>query len=371
MLKHILLSAIIMACPLSINAQSDTLYFSDNFFSSSVVLNQHNMAKWNIPAGNYSGITHIAGNRYAVVTDKPKQNGFYEFSIDFSESGDIISMKNLGFHFESTSTNNNLNSANDNRKAEIEKIRDSEGIVFSPLTNTVFISAESDQQVIEYDLNGSTTGRKLEIPECFGPSKITGNYGFESLGYSPSAHLFWTTTENALPSDINNVNATGNKPAILRLQSFTEDLKPYRQYAYKTDAPQAATSKHKLYCFGVPEITALDDGSLLILEREFFVAPSYIGSFVENRIYHVNPVISASIQEEESIDNLPDFVYLSKSLVAKFNTNITNIANYEGMCLGPVLADGTQTLIVISDSQDNYGNSFYHLKDWIRVILLK
>ena len=35
-----------------------------------------------VPPGNYSGIVHIGGNKYAVVSDKSATDGFYIFSID-------------------------------------------------------------------------------------------------------------------------------------------------------------------------------------------------------------------------------------------------------------------------------------------------
>ena len=45
-----------------------------------------------------------------------------------------------------------------------------------------------------------------------------------------------------------------------------------------------------------------------------------------------------------------------------------SVANYEGMCLGPKLADGSRTLILVSDSQDNYGGV---LKDWFKTIVIR
>lgn len=324
-------------------------------YSSAIVLNQHNMSSWNIPGGNYSGISRIKDDRYVVVTDKPKQNGFYEFQISLSPTGEVASMKNLGFRSDSTNYS----------------LRDSEGIVFVPSTNTVFISAESDQQILEYDLEGHPTGRKLLIPECYSNSNISSNYGFEALAYSPSTHLFWTTTENSLRSDAAASSPSNQTPALLRIQSFTEDLRPSKQYAYQTDAPMTSSTKYKVYCFGVPEITALDNGELLILEREFWVSQTYLSSFVRNKLYIVNPDITVPITSNDNIANLPQNSYLQKRFLTSFNTNISNLANYEGMCLGPTLEDGTQTLILVSDSQDNYGNAFYRLKDWIRVILLK
>lgn len=45
-----------------------------------------------------------------------------------------------------------------------------------------------------------------------------------------------------------------------------------------------------------------------------------------------------------------------------------SVANYEGMCFGPKLVDGSRVLILVSDSQDNYGGV---LKDWFRTIIIR
>ena len=41
------------------------------------------------------------------------------------------------------------------------------------------------------------------------------------------------------------------------------------------------------YAMGVSDIVALDNGMLLIMERELYVAPLIFGSFVKNKIYCV------------------------------------------------------------------------------------
>lgn len=62
---------------------------------------------------------------------------------------------------------------------------------------------------------------------------------------------------------------------------------------------------------------------------------------------------------------------LEKNLLVSFKTklNLTarSFANYEGMCLGPRLADGRQVIVLICDSQNQYKG---FLKDWLRTIVL-
>ena len=41
-----------------------------------VQVNEQHAFPSTVPAGNYSGITSIGGNRYAVVSDKASEDGF-------------------------------------------------------------------------------------------------------------------------------------------------------------------------------------------------------------------------------------------------------------------------------------------------------
>ena len=63
---------------------------------------------------------------------------------------------------------------------------------------------------------------------------------------------------------------------------------------------------------------------------------------------------------------------MQKTLVATWKTSLEllrqNLANYEGMCLGPRLADGSQVIVLCADSQDQYGGV---LRDWFRTIIIR
>ena len=149
--------------------------------------------------GQYSGITYLGGTHYAVVHDKLGGGGIVFFDIHFREDGTVAFIaKNVPPGTEGTGI-------------------DSEGIAYVPSTRTLFVSAEADQSIREYDLKGYPTGRKLAIPADLGTGNITPNQGFEALTYSARTHLFWTVTEGPLLSDGDN---------LLRLQSFGEDLEP-------------------------------------------------------------------------------------------------------------------------------------------------
>lgn len=300
---------------------------------------QHKFPK-TVPAGNYSGITWLGDDRYAVANDKSQTAGFHVMTIlTDTKTGDIKDVKNEGFMTMSDKPN-----------------RDEEGICFVAPTNTVFVSSESDGQIIEYTLEGQQTGRKLNIPSEFTTTR--SNCGFEALTYNASTHRFWTTTENTLKQDGAKPNIKKKIANLLRLQSFGEDLQPKEQYWYLSDS-SAVESLEGKSILGVSGLTALDNGQIIVLEREIRETPKYIGSFVHVKLYLVNP----------SLQNPGDL--LQKKLITEFRTHINlknqNFANYEGICMGPKTEDGRQILLMVADSQNQYKG---WLRDWFKTIVI-
>ena len=292
-----------------------------------------------VSAGNYSGITWLGGSRYAVANDKSPTAGFYLMTIDIdSITGELLSVREDTF----------LTSGQPNR--------DEEGICYVPQNQTIFVSGEKDQEILEYNLQGQLTGRKLNIPEVFKTSYSNG--GFEALTYQVQTHRFWTTTEHTLKVD-------GEKPSIerkiknrLRLQSFGDDLQPKEQYWYETDSTNIRKKKGRSI-LGVSGLAALDDGRIVVLERELYFPKKQIGSYSLVKLYLIDP---SQCQPGE---------ILQKTLLITFKTKVNllrrNFANFEGICLGPKLTDGRQLLILVCDSQNQYRGI---LKDWFKTIIL-
>ena len=298
-----------------------------------------------IPPGNYSGISHIAGNRYAVISDKSATDGFYVFDISVdSLSGVITDVTNEGF-FGSGVPN-----------------RDAEGVAFVPGRQTVMVVGEADSKVLEYDLDGRITGRTLKLEAG------TGNSGYESLAFDDADSVLWTCTEGVLARDAHVADSLWHVP-VLRLQSFDAALHPIAQYAYRMDAPQTKRIG-KYYAFGVSELLPVPGGALLVLEREFFVPPSKLGASVACKLYVVKPQQEYAVKADAAMDSGTRF--LPKRLLYSWNTRLSlfdfSVANYEGMCLGPRLADGSRCIILVADSQNRAGGV---LRDWFKTIVVK
>lgn len=267
-----------------------------------------------LPAGNYSGITALGNDRYAVVSDKSAEDGFFVLHIVIdSIKGRISFLENEGF-----------------RSCGLPN-RDIEGICYRPSTNTLFIVGEHDNEVYEYALDGRRTGRRLEMPEAL--KGADRNYGLESLTYDHKRHLFYTTTERPLSGD-----------SLLRIQTFDDDLKAGRFYYYRPDAPIS-----RKYFHGVSALCALDDGRLLVLERQVRIPRLKFGASTLIRIYEITPL-------EES--------FLEKKLLLEFRTRLTltsrRFANYEGLCqVSPNM------LLLVADSQNRYKG---FLRDWFLLL---
>lgn len=311
---------------------------------------QQNLAKWHIKPANYSGITRIDTSLYALVDDKSRAEGFFLFQIELDSNTGKIK------HVSSTGLKHPAN------PDSLSAYADCEDIVYVPSSNTVFIAQEGTASVKEYTLRGELTGRSLYLPESIGLGNQRRNGGFEALAYDEQSRTFWLTTENSLKTDSLISGKNGKARQQLRFTGFDRSLAPVCQRLYIMEEPQLDRDV-KYYTHGVPAMTALPDGKLLVMERELSIPPRYLGGKSLIRIFAVNPK-----------EATPQDSALAKREIATFATHIrigsVNYANYEGMCLGPKLSDGRQTLILVNDSQAGAGNAVCRLKDYLKTIIL-
>lgn len=266
-----------------------------------------------MPAGNYSGICPLGDDLYALADDKAETDGFHVVRLLIDADRKRITQVDYQGYRSSLLPN-----------------RDMEGICYRPSTRTIFISGERDNEVFEYTLDGQRTGRRLQIPPII--AQANPNYGLEALAYDARRHLFFTATERALPGE-----------SKVRLMAFGDDLTLHRQYLYQPDQPISPKHFH-----GISALCALDDGRLLVVERQLRVPRLKIGATALIRIYQVVP------SEEEQ---------LQKSLLVEFKTRLTltgrKFANFEGLCqVSPTL------VLLVADSQARYKGV---LRDWFRL----
>ena len=343
-----------------------------------------------VAAGNYSGIAHLHDDIYAVVSDKSDSALYFNFRIQVNpKTGELEQVENLGFTERTDGT------LNDGKPwLGLEKGFDHEAIV-KVSDSTLVIASEGYCRLKEYPiLPISADTAKVGYPQNLWESRWPSsdfypNYNFESLAFDSVHQYLWTIPESTLRKDgqpATPQNGLANRLRLMRLDwgkmkedsnkeayneqvSSTKDSRYMMTYAYQMDQP-STHKKADIYVMGVSELCALPDGQLLVLEREAFIPKIKIGAFCNCKLYLINPLISEEFAMNEKFSS--DTPFLKKRLLTEWKTGLSlskrSFANYEGMCLGPKLEDGSQVVILLSDSQDQYAGV---LKDWFKTIVIR
>ena len=337
-----------------------------------------------VAAGNYSGIAHLHDDIYAVVSDKSDSALYFNFRIQVNpKTGELEKVENLGFTERTDGT------LNDGKPwLGQEKGFDHEAIV-KVSDSTLVIASEGYCRLKEYPiLHTSADAAKVDYPQNLWESRWSSsefypNYNFESLAFDSVHQYLWTIPESTLRKDgqpATPQNGLANRLRLMRLNwrkmkedsnkeeyseqvSSKKDSRYMATYAYQMDQP-STHKKADIYVMGVSELCALPDGQLLVLEREAFIPKIKIGAFCKCKLYLINPLNSEKFSS--------DTPFLKKRLLTEWKTGLSlskrSFANYEGMCLGPKLEDGSQVVILLSDSQDQYAGV---LKDWFKTIVIR
>ena len=343
-----------------------------------------------VAAGNYSGIAHLHDDIYAVVSDKSDSALYFNFRIQVNpKTGELEQVENLGFTERTDGT------LNDGKPWQgQEKGFDHEAIV-KVSDSTLVIASEGYCRLKEYPiLPTSADAAKVASSQNLWESRwalsdFYPNYNFESLAFDSVRQYLWTIPESTLRKDgqpATPQNGLANQLRLMRLDwgkmkenrnkeeyseqvSSKKDSRYMATYAYQMDQP-STHKKADIYVMGVSELCALPDGQLLVLEREAFIPKIKIGAFCKCKLYLINPLNSEEFSMKENFSS--DTPFLKKRLLAEWKTGLSlskrSFANYEGMCLGPKLEDGSQVVILLSDSQDQYAGV---LKDWFKTIVIR
>ena len=353
-----------------------------------------------VAAGNYSGIAHLYDDIYAVVSDKSDSALYFNFRIQVNpKTGELEQVENLGFTERTDGT------LNDGKPWQgLEKGFDHEAIV-KVSDSTLVIASEGYCRLKEYPVlptsaNASKISYQQNLWESRWPSSdFYPNYNFESLAFDSVHQYLWTIPESTLRKDgqpATPQNGLANQLRLMRFDwgkikenrnkenrnkedngkedsseqvSSKKDSRYMTTYAYQMDQP-STHKKADIYVMGVSELCALPDGQLLFLEREAFIPKIKIGAFCKCKLYLINPLNSEEFSMKEKFSS--DTPFLKKRLLTEWKTGLSlskrSFANYEGMCLGPKLEDGSQVVILLSDSQDQYAGV---LKDWFKTIVIR
>ena len=227
---------------------------------------------------------------------------------------------------------------------------DSEGIAYRAATGSVFVADEVASSITQHGAASGATIGGVAVPAIYAPANVQSNMGLESLGFGPGG--LWAANEEALVPD--GPLATTAEGSWVRIQRFDAALAAAGQWAYRTDPISALTAFTTAERSGVVEILPWTASTLLVLEREF--GGSVIPDF-RSRLYGVDVTTASDVSAVASLTG-GGFTPLAKTLLweGSFGTS-----NFEGMTFGPTLADGSTSLLLISDNGGGIRQDLYAL----------
>jgi hypothetical protein len=253
--------------------------------------------------------------------------------------------------------------------------QDSEGIALTRSSH-MFISSEGlprieprvQPAIVEYTRRVDYVGR-LTIPSKFlqpasGPLNhgVRENEGFESLTLTPDEERLFTASETSLAQD--GEGATFVQGTTARLLEFVSEGGQFvarREFPYPLGPVPRVEFTPRFMINGLVELLALSHTEFLSMERGYAEEAGDDGrraTFI--RIFRVSLDDATDISGMESIRGRDGLRPVRKRLLLDVNAvkglppelDVPAFDNFEGMCFGPTLPDGSRTLLIVSD--DNF-----------------
>jgi hypothetical protein len=324
----------------------------------------HNFKYDSTLVGGLSGIDYdVAHDRYFIISDERSFTSparFYTATIKISNNK-IDTLLFTSVHSLKQPDGSLFPSFVQNA----QRTPDPESIRYNPKKNRLVWTSEGDRAVrqgkmiyqnpyvYEMDLQGNFKDSFVTPPNLHmqpvekGPRE---NGVFEGSTFDKDYRFLYVSMEEPVYEDgpTATVDYAG---APIRITKFdTKTYQPVAQYAYPLDAlayaPKPSTG---FYINGVDEILCIGKDRFLVMER------SYSTGVLKNTI----KIFMADLAGATDVSTMSG-LHLNKTYqpaVKKLLLNLDDLNRYidnvEGMTLGPVLANGHQSLVLIADNNFN------------------
>ena len=204
----------------------------------------------------------------------------------------------------------------------------------------VFISAPAGSFV------GSRPAADVFDADPNGATGIRDNGAFEGLTFSSDASSYFVST--VLPLFQDGPAPTGDAGSVNRTTQYDRDGTELAQYAYEADAVPNVGEGALFMINGVTEILAVTDTTMLVIERGTVQAAdeSYSNDI---RLYEIDLTDATDISGIDALAGA-DYTPVGKRLIAEFDGSDFAVDNIETLAFGPVLADGSPSLVMGSDN---------------------
>lgn len=183
-------------------------------------------------------------------------------------------------------------------------------------------------------------------------SGVRNNLAYEGLSFSPAGDAVYVLTENSLIQDGEVATAEHGSDARLTvydphtgapLDEFVYPVEPLSGDHPPVESASGFTVRADR---GATELLAVDDDEFYVIERGSVPGKGFEVQIYRARIAGADSVLGAA--------TLPDEVTpMTKEPVFDFAVTGEDPDNVEAITFGPVLADGTRTLVLVSDDNFN------------------
>ena len=279
-------------------------------------------------ASQLSAIAHVEGERYYTAGERGR---VYTARIELDpKTGRILATGLEG-------------------GVRLAGARDVEGIALTG-RNTLLACDEVGPAIREHRLADGSVAGTISVPAVFHRARI--NRSLESLSLAEDGQTLWTANEESLRVDGPRSNGEGG--SVVRLQRFraTEaGFEPDGQWAYRTD-PWPGGPMGGWESSGVVDLLATPGGDMLVLER------SFSDRGFRARIYQVAFEKASDTSKHASLEGEP-FTPVAKTLLWEANRLGFN---FEGITLGPPLASGARSLLLVADDSGVLTPHLYALR---------
>jgi hypothetical protein len=314
-----------------------------------------------LPFGGISGLvsnsTRTSGRQLYGISDAQRGGRIYRFSLDGLDGAFRVTTEEA-IALENTSA---------------DTLADFEALGLLPNGDFLVASEGTAREprrppaIAQYGHHGEFLRglpvRDRYVPEPTGPLTrgARGNAGFESLALAPGGGYFFTAVETALiqdgaPADFDH----GARTRLLEYTATRGRFEPAREFVYELEKLERPSDTPPFFINGLVELLVIDRTTLLALERGYVESTNAAaGGMNYIRIYRVSLAGATDVSRLDSIKDRTDVVPVQKTLLLDLSKTAgldrelaPSLDNFEGMAFGPRLADGRQTLILVSD--DNF-----------------
>lgn len=313
--------------------------------------------------GGISGITYNPkSNKWYLLSDDRSEHSpsrFYEANINYNlRQFNNINIKNVNSLKQPNGSNYISKKQFNNKSKDI--VADPESIRFDPLTNNILYTSEGDRSLglnpfIRFsNLNGNFIS-ELPINESLkmdtqSKKGFRNNLAIEGSTFSVDGTTIWTSMEAPVIQD--GPVPTANSGALSRITQYDRRGNVLSEYAYPIDSVPHVGYNAKTAENGVSEMLAINKHEFLTLERAS--VQSSDGTFKNYvRIYKIDVNHASDIKDTKTLQNA-EVIPVKKKLVANLNDEqLDKVDNIEGMTFGKKLANGNDSLVVVSDNNFN------------------